>query len=87
MVILAVSEEAENMAMSTRTNGRHEDPVEHTVIETQADLDALIDAEARRLLHISGADFMKMKMSGSLPERPGVRALAMMAELGSISES
>ena len=70
-----------------RTNGKHQDPVEHDVIGTQADLDALIDSEARRLLKVSGADFMRMKKSDSLPERPGVRALAMMADLASIAGS
>jgi hypothetical protein len=74
------------MAMKHQTNGHRRKQSEYAVIESQEELDRLIDSEARRLLHVSGAEFMKMKLSGTLPERPSVRALAMMAELGSITK-
>lgn len=65
-----------------RKNG---EAVEYGEIATREELLSLIDREAHRLLGISGAEFLELRAQGRLPERPGARTLAMLAELESVS--
>ncbi len=67
------------------TNENGHESVEHDVIGSREEFDALIDREAQRLLGISGEHFMRLREEGRLPERIGVRTLAMMADLASVS--
>jgi hypothetical protein len=67
------------------TNGNSHESVEHALIGSREEFDALIDREAQRLLGISGEQFMRLREEGRLPERIGVRTLAMMADLASVS--
>ncbi len=66
-------------------NGNGHESAEHSLIGSREEFDALIDREAQRLLGISGEQFLRLREEGRLPERIGVRALAMMADLASVS--
>ncbi len=66
-------------------NGNGHESVEHDLIGSREEFDALIDREAQRLLGISGEQFLRLREEGRLPERIGVRTLAMMADLASVS--
>lgn len=48
---------------------------------TEEELDALIDAEARRRLHMSGEEFKRKLASNELPDTPVVRDIAMLVKL------
>lgn len=45
------------------------------------ELDALIDAEARKRLGISGAEFKEKYEKNELPDTPAVREVAMLLKL------
>lgn len=54
-------------------------------IETQEEFDELLERESRRLLGVSREEFLRMKAAGTLPEKPLVRSLSMLADLATIS--
>ncbi len=67
------------------TNGNGYESVEHDLIGSREEFDALIDREARRLLGVSGEEFLRLKAEDRLPLRPGVSSLSMLADLATIS--
>lgn len=71
-----------NLPWRHRTNG---ESVEHDEISTHDELMRLLDHEARRMLDISGKEFLELRAKGLLPDRSGARTLAMLADLESVS--